>query len=220
MSRDPLTELEQTTRAMRGALASLRAAAEALELFPAMEPGQRARLHGVVNEEAERLGGMVGQLEELVPHDAETTPVAVDELLALLRRAVVERGFDVELEPERSDPPGARRRVPVDRRRLGEAARRFAASLRRDFAVVRCDLGADAVDDHLLLDWSWRVELADQDRLQDWQGEALGASLRPAARDHDGEAWFDLDREDDGAAGRARVRLLLPLEHVRADGAT
>ncbi|MCB1053999.1 MAG: hypothetical protein KDD11_00625, partial [Acidobacteria bacterium] len=59
-------------------------------------------------------------------------------------------------------------------------------------------------------------EATDAARLQDWQGQALedeesGPSLRTAARDHGGEAWFDLDRSPGADGRRAHVRVLLPL---------
>jgi hypothetical protein len=82
-------------------------------------------------------------------------------------------------------------------------------------AVTRCSARARVVEGHLLVDLGWHPDPGDLPRVFEWQGAALDADagtggdggLREIARDHDGEAWFNLDR--DGSA--AHVRILLPL---------
>lgn len=224
----PGRALEEVARTMRGALGSLRAAAETLEKYPAVEGAPRARLLGVIADEAERLSGLVRSVEQIAHAAGGATAAAetagattVGELAARLARAAEALGF--ELAPGREADPAlaaAGLDLPVEEALAAAAA--FLAELRREMAVTRLRLGVERADRHLLLDLGWSPDPADLDRLLEWQGRALDpppgdaphAGLRPLARDHDGEAWFILDR--DGAA--AHVKVLLPLAPSAAGG--
>lgn len=226
-------ELEELARSMRGAIGSLRAAAETLEKFPALDGVPRARLLAVVSQESERLGELAIRVERIahraVADPAEGAPptIAVDELMARLTAAAGELGYEVESR-RGLDPIAPPTRLDVPGPQVIGAATAFLALLRREMAVARLQLGAQRVDRHLLLDFGWSPDPAEVTRLLDWQGEALDAppedaagrplapeGLRPMARAHDGEAWFNLDR--DGSA--AHVKLLLPIA-VEEPGAT
>lgn len=212
--------LEEVARAMRGSIGSLRAAAETLEKFPAMDAARRARLLAVISEEAARLGDLVERVERhgggaVRPAAGATTTLG--ELSDALVRAAGKLGLAVEA----ADAPGSALAgvalgVPLAQSLAALTA--LLAELRREMAVARCRFGARATGRHLLLDLAWRPEPADLPRLLAWQAEALDAgprgdgpaeppSLRRLARDHDGEVWFILDRDGAGA----HVRLLLPL---------
>jgi hypothetical protein len=214
-----LLDLEHLARLMRGSLASLRAAYETLERFPDMAAEQRRRLHGVVADESGRLAELVTRLERLArgARSGERRRTTAGELLDRLREAVARPG----LEPAAADFSQATLalELDLDHDAMAAAFGGVAAALRKDFAVVRCRLGGEEVDRHLLLDWAWRPDPADAPRLQDWQGDALehgrdAPSLRRTARDHGGEAWFDLDRRPEAEGRRAHVRVLLPLAGV------
>ncbi|MDY7094629.1 MAG: hypothetical protein SX243_16785 [Acidobacteriota bacterium] len=212
-------QLEELARRMRGSLASLRAAGEALERFPGMEAEQRRRLHGVVADESSRLGELVDALEHLAAGTAhgDHRPTSAGDLLQLIQEAIAPAGMELRIQSSEgsfSAPGGAQ--LEIHRELLAAAFHGFATALRKDFAVVRCRLGTTEIDHHWLLDWSWLPDPLDTDRLQDWQGAALetgheAPALRSVAREHGGEAWFDLDRSAGDAGRRAHVRVLLPL---------
>jgi signal transduction histidine kinase len=219
-------QLEELTQRMRGSLASLRAAGEALERFPGMEAEQRRRLHDVVADESSRLGELVDALERMATGTAhgDHRPTRADDLLQWIQDAIARSGIAAEVDADghlSSELEAAR--LEIHRETLTAAFHAFATSLRKDFAVVRCRLGTTEIDHHWLLDWSWLPDPLETGRLQDWQGAALetgdeGPALRAVARDHGGEAWFDLDRNADNGGRRAHVRVLLPLSE--GDGGT
>ncbi|MCG8460941.1 MAG: hypothetical protein MI919_32045, partial [Holophagales bacterium] len=89
--------LEDLARRMRGSLASLRAAAEALDRFPGMEMEQRQRLRAVVADESEHLAELVRRLEGLARGSGSGArmPVGVAELLGQLASAFAVSGLEV-----------------------------------------------------------------------------------------------------------------------------
>ena len=209
--------LEEVARSMRGALGSLRAATETLGGYPELDPERRARLLVVVAEEAVRLDQQVRRVESLAAgsHEpAERRRTAVATLLDGLLREATGAGLECEVEASAGEPSDDVR-LEADLDALLHAARGFFGDLRRVLAVTRCTVRARVVDRHLLVDLGWRPDPGDLPRVFEWQGGALaagaepgaGGGLREVAREHDGEAWFNLDR--DGSA--AHVRILLPL---------
>ncbi len=230
--------LESLARAMRGSVGSLRAAAETLEAFPAMGEVRRRRLLTVVAEEAERLGRLAEQLEQLASGSGprgsgagESESVRVDELVAAVGGTARELGIEVEVaEPAAGLREANEPSVPVEvtLKPLLVAVSAFLGELRRELAVHRIRLRTEAVGDHLLLDVAWAPEPGDLGRLVDWQAGMLdevlagggdpGApaivypGLRRVAREHRGEAWFNLDRD----GGAAHLRVLLPLAMAAA----
>lgn len=217
----PGRALDEVARTMRGAIGSLRAAAETLEKYPAVEGAPRARLLGVIAEEAERLSGLVRSVEQIAQASGVGTGGAgtggaatVGEVADRLARAAEALGF--ELVPGRAAGPElAAASLALPGEEAIAAAAAYLAELRREMAVTRLCLGVERTDRHLLLDLGWNPDAADLDRLLEWQGRALDPppgeapqpGLRPLARDHDGEAWFILDRD----GGAAHVKVLLPL---------
>lgn len=207
--------IDRLARRMRGSLASLRAASEALERFPGMEAEQRRRMHAVVCEEADRLAGLIDALEKRATgaNRQGREPVSAAELLTQVASAIAQPGLQVA-EADAGAVGGEE--LTIDLEIVSTAFRALAAALRKDFAVTRCHLGAAEADGHLLIDWAWHADPTDSSRLQDWQGQALeiarnGPALRPTARRHGGEAWFALDRDSGPEGPQAHVRLLLPL---------
>lgn len=215
-------ELEELARAMRGSLGGLRAAAETLEEVPDLAGEPRARLLAVVAQESARLGELVRRLERAArastaagaaaPHGALT----VGELMTDAAAAAVALGYEVEVRDDPS-PVAPETALEVPGPTTIAAFGGFLATLRREMAVSRLQLRARLADRHVLFDLGWSPDPGDLPRLLDWQGEALDApggsehaaapGLRPLAREHDGEAWFNLDR--DGSA--AHVKVLLPV---------
>ena len=207
---EPAKSLEEITRALRGSLASLRAAAETLELFPQMAEEQQRRLRAVVSGETRRLSRLVDRLEKLNEPENEPTrkkTTAAELAAEIAARAFAQLGFEVERED------GEPARLEVDTEALVPAAVGLLETLRRDFAIGRILLRQKAIEHHAVFDLVWQADPASLEALRDWQSEALeskaagGAGLRPTVRSHGGEAWFNLDRQ----GGEAYLRFLLPL---------
>jgi DNA polymerase-3 subunit epsilon len=205
----PAESFEDLTRGLRGSLASLRAAAETLEQFPQMDEAQQKRLRAVVSGEALRLGQMVDKLERLGdPGGAgsgKRSRVSGAELAAALAARVEARQENGESAEEGW--------LELELEAVVEAAAELLGRLRRELGVGELKLRRRVVEGHAVCDLVWQAEAPSLDRLRLWQSEALekkedgGPGLRPIARRHGGEAWFNLDRE----ASSAYLRLLLPL---------
>lgn len=214
---------EELTRALRGSLASLRAAAETLELFPQMDAAQQRRLRGVVGGEALRLGELVDRLEllgdrERAARHAAASPArlqrrgAAEIAAAVAARAAARSGLRVD--PDDPPPAEAAGEAPVELEleALLAALIGLLEALRDELAVAGFKLRWKVAERHAVFDLLWAADPASLDRLRAWQSEALergrgGPGLRPVVRRHGGEAWFNLDRD----ASRAYLRLLLPL---------
>lgn len=224
-SADSEERLEDLAQALRGSLASLRAAAETLELFPGMEQDQNRRLHGVVADEVRRLGLLIDRLERLgeaatreaAAHEAPDRHTSAEEIVgALATSAAVHLGFAVELDDGKDGGEGDvgdERRLEVSRDAVVAALADLLEALRRELGVAAVRLRRRTVERHAVIDVLWQADAESLEKLRGWQSEALekridgGPGLRPLMHRHGGEAWFNVER----AASRAYLRLLLPL---------
>lgn len=203
-------DLEPLVRELRGSLANLRSAAEALDvLAPAGEVAEAVGLRAVVLTEAERLTGLVDRLGTVLqPFELPAgggLPAAA--LLATLARAARD-DLHLELDAEAA-PAGVR---------LAGAATLIAplvatlGRLRNDFAVEKVTLRARLHQDLLALDLSWPASEPDLWRLREANAELLAgpgpgeAPLRDIVQGLGGEVWLTVDR----TAASASLRLLLP----------
>jgi len=203
-------DLEPLMRELRGSVANLRAASEALELLePHEEDVAGGGLRAVVLAEAARLSGIVEQLgTALLPFERPARGhLSLAELISALAR---DAGTDLDLPIDVEDaPPGVRLAgaatlvVPL----LGTLGR-----LRRDFAVSRVTLRARLHQDLVALDLSWPASEPEIWRLREAHAELLAGgwrgepSLREAVQALGGEVWLTVDR----SAASASLRLLLP----------
>ena len=204
---------EELTRALRGSLASLRAAAETLEQFPTMEAEQQRRLRAVVSGEARRLGQLVDRLETLAEkkagseRPARRRTTAAELAATLAARAFAQLGLAIEREE--SEPA----ELEIEFENLVQAAVGLLEALRRNFAVSALRLRQKVVENHAVIDLLWLADEESLQNLRDWQSEALEGQkeglpgLRPTLRRHGGEAWFNVERD----STRAYLRLLLPV---------
>ncbi|MEO8196135.1 MAG: hypothetical protein ABI689_05390 [Thermoanaerobaculia bacterium] len=216
MSGEAQSTAESRFRSLRAALANLRAAAETLEAFPEMEIVRRTRLLQVLIEEIQRLSVAIAELQAAArPADADRDrAVKVEDLVFNLEAAIVESGLRLELAY--SNALGADVEVTVEPRELGRELTQLARGLRTDLGVDRCQLTLGLVERYLRLDLGWSLSEGDPAATWSWVLDALaglqapiGASggLRELVRQHGGEVWFTLGRDDDDA----HLRLLLPL---------
>lgn len=203
-------DLEPLLRELRGSLANLRAASEALDLLPpAGETPEAADLRGIVIAEAARLSGLVDRLGVAVlplERPARGRLSLGDLISELTRGASADLDLPVDAEAEPTDVKLA------DGSALVAALLGALGRLRRDFAVSRVALRARLHQGLVALDLSWPASEPEIWRLRESNAELLAgswrgaSSLREVVQGMGGEAWLTVDR----AAASAGLRLLLP----------
>jgi hypothetical protein len=206
-------DFEPLVRELRGSLASLRAASEALALLAPPEEDTEAKdLRSVVLAEGVRLTGLVDRLGTAVL-PGETTARGrrpLKELIAeLVRTAAASLDLTIETETGAA-PPEVRL---SDGSALVATLLATLGRLRRDFAVCRVTLRARLHQDLVALDLLWPASEPELWRLRGSNAELLdagggrgGRPLREVIQAMGGEVWLTVDR----AAASAGLRLLLP----------
>lgn len=201
---------------MRAALGNLRAAAETLDAYPEMEIVRRTRLFRVLVEEVERLSSAVSELEatarESRPGNGEE--VTVEQLVVDLEAWIAEPGMRLALAP--ADPAHSSALVAVPTGDFGQRIARVTSGLFSEFGIRNCTLAVGIVEEHLRLDLSWMVPESGAAASSSWVLDSLAGSpraggdscaLREFVREHGGEVWFAIDRDESAA----HLRFLLPL---------
>jgi len=216
MKRLPRTDghdFEPTVRELRGSLANLRAASEALDLLaPPDESADAKSLRAVVLAEAARLSGIVDHLgAALLPIErpARGRRPLGDLISELAREARADLDLPIDLGAAPPDVPDVR---------LANGAALVAAllgalgRLRRDFAVGHLALRARLHQGLVALDLLWPASEPELWRLRESHAELLSGGsrgespLRDVVQAMGGEVWLTVDR----AAASAALRLLLP----------
>jgi hypothetical protein len=217
--RTPAQDFEPLVRELRGSLASLRAASEALALLAPPEEDAEARdLRSVVLAEGVRLTGLVDRLGTAVLPGESTARGRrpLKELIAeLVRTAAASLDLMIDVG---AAPPEVRL---SDGSALVATLLATLGRLRRDFAVCRVTLRARLHQDLVALDLLWPASEPELWRLREANAELLEAGgigggggrggrgerpLREVIQAMGGEVWLTVDR----AAASAGLRLLLP----------
>jgi len=206
-------DFEPLVRELRGSLASLRAASEALALLAPPEENAEAKdLRSVVLAEGVRLTGLVDRLGTAVlPGESQARGRRpLKDLIAELVRAA---GANLDLAIEiTAAPPEVRL---SDGSALVATLLATLGRLRRDFAVCRITLRSRLHQELVALDLFWPASEPELWRLRESNAELLDAGgrggrgeppLREVVQAMGGEVWLTVDR----AAASAGLRLLLP----------
>lgn len=205
-------DFEPLVRELRGSLASLRAAAEALALLAPPEEDAAARdLRSVVLAEGVRLTGLVDRLGTAVlPGENQVRGRRpLKELIAELARSA---GATLDLVIETEAGPAPPEVRLSDGSALVATLLDTLGRLRRDFAVCRITLRSRLHQDLVALDLFWPASEPELWRLRESSSELLAAGahgeppLREVVQALGGEVWLTVDR----AAASAGLRLLLP----------
>ncbi|HEV7507977.1 MAG TPA: hypothetical protein VGS07_24040 [Thermoanaerobaculia bacterium] len=205
-------DFEPLVRELRGSLASLRAASEALALLaPPEEDAEAKDLRSVVLAEGVRLTELVERLGTAVLPGESTArgrrPLK-DLIAELVRAAGTNLDLTIETEPGAA-PPEVRL---SDGSLLVATLLGTLGRLRRDFAVCRVTLRSRLHQDLVALDFLWPASEPELWRLRESNAELLDAAgrgeppLREVVQALGGEVWLTVDR----AAASAGLRLLLP----------
>lgn len=161
-------------RELRGSLASLRAAAEALELLagPQDAPGASG-LQGVVVQEATRLSRLVDELGTVVsrrqPARRAGRRSASDAVADLTARS--QRELDLGVVAEAVAETVANARLNLDAGRLVDALVGSLGHLRQGFAVSRVMIRSRLHEGLLVLDVVWSATEPELWRLRETHGE-------------------------------------------------
>jgi hypothetical protein len=203
-------DFEPLVRELRGSLASLRAASEALALLaPPEEDAEAKDLRSVVLAEGVRLTGLVDRLGTAVlPGESQARGRRpLKELIAELVRSAG-ANLDLAIEPGAAAPEVRLSDGTV----LVAALLATLGRLRRDFAVCRVTLQSRLHQDLVALDLHWPASEPELWRLRESNAEVLAGGgrgeppLREVVQAMGGEVWLTVDR----AAASAGLRLLLP----------
>ncbi|HSF40693.1 MAG TPA: hypothetical protein VLT87_12940 [Thermoanaerobaculia bacterium] len=209
-SRPDGTDLEPLVRELRGSLANLRAASEALDLLaPPGESAEARDLRAVVLDEAARLSGAVDRLgTALLPFERPAGKrLSVRDLVTELARGA---RADLDLPVDLGEAPADIRLA--DGATLVAALLGALGRLRRDYAVSRVAFRTRLHQGLVAMDLSWPATEPEIWRLREsltellaggWRGES---PLREVVEAMGGEVWLTVDR----AAESASLRLLLP----------
>ena len=225
---DITTQLESSSRrdrlvqtlsqGIRASLANIRAAIEAIQSYPGMEPAQQERLHGVIQEEAQQLSQLldetVAEYAQVMKARWQRSEILAEDLLAALGRQLERQlGVTVEMGEGMGGGPGetpAELWLEVDSLALVQALLAFLQRVVQDRKVERLILEAEGREGHGALRVAWPDREADLSPLRSWlqgraqaEGDAL-VSLQEVTERHGGAVW--LEREGD----RTRLVLLLP----------
>jgi len=209
-SRPAGHDLEPLVRELRGSLASLRAASEALALLAPPEENAEAKdLRSVVLAEGVRLTGLVDRLGTAVlpgGSQARGRRPLKDLLSELVRAAGANLDLTIEITAE---TPAVRL---SDGSALVASLLATLGRLRRDFAVSRITVRSRLHQELVALDLFWQASEPELWRLREANADLLAAGgrgeapLREVVQAMGGEVWLTVDR----AAASAGLRLLLP----------
>lgn len=203
--------LHQLTEGQRGALGSLRSAAEALQRFPDIAPTQRERFVQVIHEEAERLAR---QLDEAVSQGADPSHTAWpredmhgNDLMRAAQRALrAEASIEVEAEPI-DDAPW----LQIDSHALVQTVAHLAGRVRAAASVTRWRLSLRDRGRFAWLELGWDGPVPDPALLGPWLADAVAlggaaATVQQVLDRHGAECWLRTDLGN----GRGALCLQLP----------
>jgi DNA polymerase-3 subunit epsilon len=204
--------LQRLVDATRRAIANIRVAVEAAQDFGEVDAEQRARLLGIVRDEAAALSERV----ERAMHDAADLVAARwrledmrgRDLLAVVQRAVRgAAGLEVRVEDA-----GADLWVRADGYALARAVAAIAGRLADERGERELAVSLEPADGHAALDLRWPGPPLDGETLREWEeqtvvfdGRPLPFTLRDVIDRHGAEAWSQRS-----AAGGGVLRVLLP----------
>lgn len=209
--------LQHFTEKTRAHLANILAAIETIEAYPDMPPDKRTRLHLVIQEETQGLGGNLDATMGAYARDlkAQWRLDAVhgnDLLWALQNRFTQELGVAVE-----TDTADEHLWLKIDSYTLMHSLIHILQQLRDRFAVHTARLRLQPMTDRprlatLDLIWDARAQTADAWRAWSRKAEVMAdedatLTLKEVALEHGGEVWFQVDQ----TAEDAYFRLLLPV---------
>ena len=205
--------LHQLTEGQRAALGSLRAAAETLQRFPALDEPRRARFVQVIDDESARL---VRQLDEALARGADPLRsawpredmLAPDLLFAVQRSVDAGLGVRAEVAPS---PDGLW--LQLDSHAMVQALTHLAASLVAELGAQALVLVATDEGRFARLELRWAGAALAAEQLQQWERQSfsLGSqgrhtSVQEVLAQHGAESWVQAA----AAGGHHAVCLQLP----------
>ena len=213
---------------VRAPMASLRAAAENLALFPEMNEARRVQFTDIVAAESRQVSAMINEaLSEYA--DALKAGLALEDMRAIDLLSVARRRIEAMLSlPCALEQVAEDIWLKVDSFALVEALAYLAGRLREDYGVRSIGLRAATNGRFAEIDLLWSGAIVGSDALALWETEPMqiGAqhtplTLKDVLERHGGEVWVQSHK----TSHTAWFRLLLPLgapaaqSHRRSSGA-
>ncbi len=202
--------VQTLSQGIRASLANIRAAIEAIQSYPGMEPTQRARFQQVIQEEAQELSRLLdetlAEYTQVMKARWQRSQILAEDLLSALERQLSrEQRTPVtmgEVQPELW--------LEVDSLAVMRALMAFLQRVIQERRAAKLILGAECREGHGALLVAWPDEEPDLGPLRAWlQGNdapEAGSfpSLQEVAERHGGAVWLE------GQAGLVQLVLLLP----------
>ena len=227
--------LQTFTEKVRASLGNMRAAIETISAFPEMPASQQDDFHGIIEEEARELSGLLDETMRTYAQDLKAQwrleEMSSSDLLWAIRNRLEQDGCAVTLV-EPSTPVW----LKIDSYALVHGTATLVRLLQQDYQIDTMELrllpnalththnrrsASESPGHYAALDLGWQ---APQNSSSQWQGLTQQAfavddsdatlSLKEVAERHGGEVWF---QQDD--TGRAYFRLLLPRTRSEATAA-
>lgn len=188
--------LQQLTEGTRSALGNLRAAAQALHQYPAMDAARRTRFTDIVHEEAERLAGQLGAaLREPGGPPATAWPLehvqAADLVFALRRSLRAGPGIECRFEGAGGDSW-----LLVDSHAIVQLLSNLAGRLHAELGVHEVTIEVTGGPEGKRLDICWQGAPLEPGVLGAWEHAPLAAGmaqhaarLRDVLDRHGAELW-------------------------------
>ena len=213
--------LQALAAGVRAPVANIRAAAENLGAFPAMEEARRERFVAIVAEESrglsQKLNEALREYADALKANLSLEDIRAADLLGVARQRI-ESSLGVAVEVEAIDDDLW---IRVDSFAVVQALAFIAGRLREDYAVRRLRFSARATGRHAELDLGWEGVIVASDALSLWEVEPMQIgteqtplTLRDVLERHGGEVWYHT--AGPGGQRSARFRFLLPVGEAGA----
>jgi DNA polymerase-3 subunit epsilon len=206
--------LQELATGMRAPVANLRAVAESLAAFPAMEVARRVQFVEIVAAESrvltERLNIALSEYADALKGSLPLEDMRVVDLLSVVQRRLTE----AIAMPARIDNVDENLWVRVDSFAVAQAIASLAVRLRADYGIRELRFRAAASGNFAELDLVWTGAIVGSEALALWETEPMRIgddetplTLKDVLERHGGEVWSQADRPRQ----KAWFRFLLPL---------
>lgn len=215
--------LQSLTEGSRASLGCVRAAAESVIDYPAMEAKQRERFLSVIVEEVRKLSGCLDETATRYA-DALKTRWPLEEMLGVDLIGAAQRGIEAKVGIiARSEELDNSLWIKVDSFSLVQGLSYLARRLREQFAIREVHFRLTRSGRLAHLDMVWSGTPIPAGTLHSWELEPmnLGAdasllTLRDVIERHGGEIWYQVDKAAHAAYFRLLIPVAVPQERVSA----
>ncbi|MDY6793365.1 MAG: exonuclease domain-containing protein [Thermodesulfobacteriota bacterium] len=205
--------LQSLRRGIRGSLASLRAAIEAIREFPDMERSQLDIFRKIIHEESLMIGKIVDKADSDSNCRIRTrwplVHIKADDMLEAVRRKTKDK-LDVQINIKKCSE---KINIQVDSYSIVLATLFLLDKLKNETNTDEFDCIFEKKGRFINLDWLWRGSPVKIETLKKWDeqfisvdNESIPLTLKEVIKHHDGELWSYSCKD----SRKSYIRLLLP----------